>query len=105
MYEKISEQAQSTLKPISDLMALNSQILQEAAEKQKEFFTDIVNESMAYAKELGSQKDFSGVYQVQKSYLEGVQEKFLNASTDAYELFTSAQERAGKVVKKSSASK
>lgn len=104
MNEKMSEQAQSALKPMSDLMALNSKILQEAAEKQKDFFTDMINESMSYAKELGSQKDFSGVYQVQKSYMEGVQERILNASTDAYEFFTSVQERAGDVVK-SSASK
>lgn len=103
MNEKMSEQAQSALKPMSDLMALNSKILQEAAEKQKDFFTDMVNESMSYARELGSQKDFSGVYQVQKSYMEGVQERILNASTDAYEFFTSVQERAGDVVKSSAA--
>lgn len=99
MYEKMSEQAQSALKPMNDLMSLNSRIMQEAAEKQKDFFTDMLNESMTYAKDLGSQKDFSGVYQVQKSYIEGVQEKFLNASTDAYEFLTSVQERAGDVVK------
>lgn len=101
MYERMSEQAQSALKPISDLMNLNSKIIQEAAEKQKDFFTDIMNDSITYAKDLSSQKDFSGVYQVQKSYFEGVQEKFLNASTDAYEFFTKAQERTGDVVKSS----
>lgn len=99
MYEKFSEQAQAALKPMSDLMALNSKIFQEAAEKQKSFFTDVLNDSIAYTRELGSQKDFSGVYQVQKSYLEGIQEKVLNASTDAYEFFTSVQERTGDVVK------
>ena len=101
MYEKMSEQAQSAFKPIGDLMAINSQIMQEAAEKQKDFFTDMLNQSIGFAKELGSQKDFSGVYQVQKSYLEGVQEKMINASTDAYEFFASAQERAGDAVRSS----
>lgn len=99
MYDKMTEQAQSALKPMSDLFSFNSKVMQEAAQKQQSFFTDILNDSLAYTRELGSQKDFSGVYQVQKSYLEGVQEKMLNASTEAYEFFTSVQEQAGDLVK------
>lgn len=101
MYEKMSEQAQATMKPMSDLWTLNSKIWQEAAEKQRAFFTEMLNDNIAFTKELGSQKDFSGVYQVQKSYLEGMQEKMLNASTEAYEFITTAQERASDVLKSS----
>lgn len=101
MNEKMSEQAQSAFKPIGDLWALDCQIMQEATEKQKDFFTDMLNENISYAKELGSQKDFSGVFQVQKSYLKGVQEKLINASTDACEFFASAHERTADTVKSS----
>jgi len=48
---------------------------------------------------LGSQKDFSGVYQTQKTYVEGLQEKMVAASTEAYEIFTTTQEKAGEVIK------
>jgi phasin family protein len=103
MYDQFTEQTQSLFKPLADLVSLNTKILQEAAERQKSFFTDIVNDNVAFTRELGAQKDFSGVYQVQKSYLEGIQEKMLNASTEAYEFVTSAQERAGEVVKSAGA--
>ncbi len=102
MYEKMSEQMHANTKPMSELFALNSTIVQEAAEKQRQFFTEMLNEGMNFSKELSSQKDFSGLYQVQKSYLEGVQEKMLNASTDAYEFLTSIQQRAGNAMRSGS---
>lgn len=103
MYDKIFEQAQTTIKPMSELMALNAKMFQQAAEKQSAFFKDIMTESAAYAKELGSQKDYSGIYQTQKAFMENMQEKWIAASTDAYESFTSSQEKVGDMLKKTTA--
>jgi len=99
MLDKMFEQAQNAFKPMNELVSLNTKVLEELADKQKNLVTDMVNESMAFAKELGTQKDFSGVYQTQKSYLEGVQSKWINTSTEMYELFTATQEKAGDVIK------
>lgn len=101
MYDKIFEQAQTAIKPMSELMALNAKLLEQAAEKQTAFFKDMMTDSMTYAKELGSQKDYSGVYQTQKAFMENMQEKWIAASTDAYESFTSNQEKVSDVLKKS----
>lgn len=101
MNDKVFSQAQDAMKPISEMMALNGKIFEEAAEKQKNFFQDMINESMAFAKELSSQKDYTGVYQTQKAYLEGMQEKWIAASTEAYEMMTSSQEKMTEAVKKS----
>lgn len=101
MYEKFFEQTQNAMKPFSELMTLNAKILEEATEKQKNFFTEMLNDSMAFAKEMSSQKDYSGVYQTQKTYLEGLQEKWIAASTDAYEMMTSSQEKVSEVIKSS----
>lgn len=103
MYDKIFEQAQMTMKPFSELMTLNAKLMEQAAEKQTTFFKDVMSDSMAYAKELGSQKDYSGIYQTQKSYMESMQEKWIAASTEAYEAFTTNQEKVGEVFKKSAA--
>jgi phasin family protein len=99
MLDKMFEQAQNVFKPMNELLSLNSKVMEELAEKQKSLVTDMVNESMAFAKEIGSQKDFSGVYQTQKTYVEGLQEKMVAASTEAYEIFTTTQEKAGEVIK------
>lgn len=103
MYEKIFEQAQTTMKPFSELMTLNAKLLEQATEKQTAFFKDIMTDSMSYAKELGSQKDYSGIYQTQKAFMESMQEKWVAASTEAYESFTTNQEKVGDVLKKSTA--
>lgn len=99
MFDKIIEQSQNAFKPATELMTMGSKAVEEATEKQKAFFTDLVSENMAFMKELGSQKDFSGVYQVQKTYLQGVQDKMVAASTEAYETFSANQEKAGEVIK------
>ncbi len=99
MYEKFFEQAQTAMKPFSELMTLNAKIAEEAAEKQKTFISELVNDSVAFAKTLSTQKDYSGIYQTQKSYLEGLQAKWMAASTEAYQTLTSTSESVGKVIK------
>jgi len=103
MFDKFLEQSQKMFTPASELMALNSKAFEEAAEKQKEFFNEMVSDSMAYVKEISVQKDFSGVYQTQKTYLQSVQDKCVAASTQAYELVSANQEKVGEVIKTAAA--
>lgn len=99
MYDKFFEQAQTAMKPMTELMTYNAKVMEEVAEKQKAFVKDMIEDGMSYAKELSSQKDYSGVYQAQKTYLEGLQAKWVAASTDAYEMMTSTQEKMSEVLK------
>ncbi len=99
MLDKILEQSQKAFKPTNELVALTTKAFEEAAEKQKAFVTDLVNDNMAFVKELSSQKDFSGVYQTQKTYFQNVQDKLVSASTEAYELVSANQEKAGELFK------
>ncbi|TVZ39718.1 phasin family protein [Alteromonadaceae bacterium 2753L.S.0a.02] len=99
MFDKMFEQAQNAFKPVNELVTLNTKVFEELAEKQKALVSEMMNDSMAFAKELGAQKDFSGVYQAQKSYMESTQDKLVSASTEIYELFTNTQEKAGEVIK------
>ncbi len=101
MLDKFFEQSQNAMRPVSDLAAINTKALEQIFDKQKALFNDMWNDSVTYAKELSAQKDFSGVYQTQKAYLESVQERLMSASTDAYEIFTSTQEKASDVLKNS----
>ena len=52
MLDKMFEQAQNVFKPMNELLSLNSKVMEELAEKQKSLVTDMVNESMAFAKEI-----------------------------------------------------
>lgn len=99
MFDKVLEQSQKVFKPTNELMVLTSKAFEEAAEKQKNFFSELVNDNVAFVKELSGQKDFSGVYQTQKTYMQSVQDKFVAASTEAYEFVSANQEKAGEVIK------
>ncbi len=103
MLDKMLEQSQKAFKPANELVSLTTQAFEQAAEKQKTFVTDLVNDNMAFVKELSSQKDFSGFYQTQKSYFQAVQDKMVAASTEAYELMSANQEKATELFKTASA--
>lgn len=103
MLDKILEQSQKAFKPANEYVALTTKAFEEAAEKQKTFVTELVNDNMAFVKELSAQKDFSGVYQTQKTYFQNVQDKMVAASTEAYELISANQEKAGELFKASTA--
>lgn len=103
MLDKILEQSQKALLPANELVALSTKAFEEAAEKQKTFLSGLVNDSMAFVKELSSQKDFSGVFEIQKSYMQNVQDKMVAASTEVYEIMNSNQEKAGELFKTTTA--
>jgi phasin family protein len=102
MYDKMFEQAQSAIKPFSELLTANAKLLEDATQKQTAYIQDFVSDTMAFAKELSSQKDYSGIYQTQKAFMENMQEKWIAASTSAYETFTTNQEKLGELFKQSS---
>jgi phasin family protein len=101
MLDKFFEQTQNAMRPMNELASINTKAMEQLFDKQKALFNDMWNDGMNFAKELSSQKDFSGVYQTQKAYLESVQERLMSASTDAYEIFTNTQEKASDVLKSS----
>ncbi len=103
MLDKMLEQSQKAFQPANELVSLTTKAFEEAAEKQKTFVTELVNDNMAFVKELSSQKDFSGVYQTQKSYFQSVQDKMVAASTEAYELLSANQEKATELFKTATA--
>jgi len=94
MYEKLIEQAQNAAKPMSELFTINTKAFEALAEKQTNLVKDIMNESVSYVKDVSSQKDFAGIYEKQKTFAEGMQEKLVGASKDAYAVISGAQEEA-----------
>lgn len=93
MLDKILEQAQKAFQPDNDFVARSTKAFEEAAEKQKTFFEGIVSDNMAFVKELSAQKDFSGFCEIQKSYMQNIQDKITAASKEAYESLNSNKEQ------------
>lgn len=99
MFNQMTEQFEKTMKPVNALFAANAKVLEQLAQQQTKLFTDVLNDSVAYSETLGVQKDMAGAFEVQKSFIEGVQVKMINASKEAQVLLTEAQEKAGASIK------
>ncbi len=98
MFDKIVEQAQSASKPFSEIMSINAEVMEKLAEKQTSLFTGMMNDGIEYAKDLASQKDLAGIYETQKTYAEGLQEKMMTNAKETYEIMTDTSEKVSEIV-------
>lgn len=99
MFDKINEQMQSSFKPVTDLIAVNTEVLEKLTEKQTSLFSTLMNDGVAFSKEVSGQQDVNKVIESQKAYVEGVQEQLTVVAKESYDLISSAQEKAGEVFK------
>ncbi len=93
MYQKFFEQAESVMKPLDRMFAINMQTLDDWREKQTAFFNDLVEKGMDYSRDLPDKKDFQSLLNWQQSYWGAVQEKFTENAKESFALLSEAQEK------------
>ena len=93
MYEKLFEQAESVMKPLDRMFAINMQTLDDWREKQTAFFNDLMEKGMDYSRDLSDKKDFQSLLDWQQSYWGSVQEKLTENARESFALFAEAQEK------------
>ncbi len=99
MFDQITEQFQKTMKPVSELAAINVKATEQLMQQQTNLFTGMMNDGMSFAQNLSGQKDVAAAMEAQKSFTEGTQEKLVSAAKDAYAVITETQEKASEVLK------
>ncbi|MDM7862284.1 phasin family protein [Alteromonas sp. ASW11-36] len=99
MFEQMNEQLKSSLKPVSDLAALNMSTLQTLTEKQSALYSSLMSDGMAFVEKATQQKDLTSLAETQKAYAEQLQETLTDAAKDTYGLLTATQQKAGEMVK------
>lgn len=93
MYEKLFEQAESVMKPLDRMFAINMQTWDDWREKQTAFFNDLMEKGMDYSRDLSDKRDFQSLLNWQQSYWESVQEKLAENARESFALFSEAQEK------------
>lgn len=101
MYSEFTEQYKESMKPMTELMAINLKTLESLAEKQTSFFTGALSDSLAFTETMSTQTDLTGVMQVQKDFSEDFQSKLVESSKEVYSILTEAQEQATEIMKSS----
>ena len=83
MFDKINEQIQKSLKPVTELASVNAKALEQWAQQQNTLFTSLLNAGVAFAEGVSEKKDVNSLVEAQKAYVEGVQEKVVAAAKAA----------------------
>ena len=99
MFEQMNEQMKSAMKPMTDLATLNMSTMQDLAEKQNALYSSLLSENMSYFEKASQQKDLSGLAEMNKAYVETIQETVTDAAKSSYAVISDAQQKAGEMFK------
>lgn len=99
MYTQMTEQFQTSMKPLTELMEINIKTIETLTEKQTSFFTEAMSDGLAYTQDITSQTDLASILKVQKEYGEDFQEKFMATTKELYSTMVDAQDKISAVMK------
>lgn len=99
MYGKVFEQTGSFLKPMTDIIELNTEIFESLRTKQSDFMQEVVADSIEYAKGFRQPSaDMDTFVGAQQAYWEGMRAKLKSNAQDSLELITNARGKVGDLI-------
>jgi phasin family protein len=87
------------MKPMNDLFEVNKATVEALAEQQTALVKELVEGAMEQAKALSSEKDMAAVVESQKSYLQGLQARLIDAVKASQETLVKSRDEATNIVK------
>ncbi len=99
MFDNIFEQVQTATKPMTELVTFGTETAEQLFKKQSEFTSEVVADSVEFTKGVLAQKDVNGVIELQKSFLESMQEKATANGKELYDELTEVQEKSSELWK------
>lgn len=99
MYGKVFEQTGSFLKPMTDIIELNTEIFESLRTKHSDFVQEVVADSIEYAKGFSQPSaDIDTFVGAQQAYWEGMRAKLTSNAQDSLELITDARGKVGDLI-------
>ena len=95
MFDKINQQMQHSLKPVTDLANLNAQAFEQLAQQQSRLFSTLMSTGVAFAQSAVEFKDLNSMAQAQKSYTDQVQESVANTAKQSHAIISQTEEHCG----------
>lgn len=99
MFEQMNEQLKSSMKPLTEIAALNMSTLQDLTEKQSALFSTLMSDGVSFFEKATQQKDLSSLTEAQKAYAEQLQGTLTDAAKDTYGVLTETQQKTAELVK------
>ena len=99
MYDKMNEQLQKQLKPVTEITELNAKALEQLAVQQNDLFKSLLTSTVQLAEGASKKSDINALAEAQKEYAQDVQETLVKAAKESYSIISSAQEKSGEIIK------
>jgi len=99
MMNDLFEQFQTASKPLSDLVSFSTESTGQLLKKQGEFLGEVVTDTYTFSKDVMVQRDLTAITDLQKRYLETMQEKATANGKELYGELTEIQEKSADLVK------
>ncbi len=90
---------ETAMKPMTDLFEVNKATVEALVEQQTALVKELVEGAMEQAKALSSQKDMAAAVEAQKSYLQGLQARLIDAAKVSQETLVKSRDEASNIVK------
>ncbi len=90
---------ETAMKPMTDLFEVNKATVEALVEQQTALVKELVEGAMEQAKALSSQKDMAAAVETQKSYLQGLQARLIDAAKVSQETLVKSRDEASNIVK------
>lgn len=99
MFNQFGEQFKNALQPFNALVAANAKTVETLASQQTALFTTVLNDNVAFAQSLESQKDINDVVEAQKAYAEQFQQRLTDSAQESYAVISQSNEKIADVLK------
>ena len=90
---------ETAMKPMTELFEINKATVEALVEQQTALVKELVDGAMEQAKALSSEKDMAAVVESQKSYLQGLQARLIDAAKSSQETLVKSRDDASNIVK------
>ncbi len=101
MYDKVVKEAQDNMKPVLDMVAINSAAVEKLVKQQADYMSELLNSGLNQARTVSEAKDPNAAVEAQKAYVEEMSSKLMEAAKQNLDVMMEAKDALAKVVEAS----
>lgn len=92
MYEKMMNDARSTMKPVMDMVEVNSKAVEKLVQQQASYMSNVLNAGLEQSKTMTEVNDPAQAMEAQKAYIESMSKQLMSAAQENLQVMTEAKD-------------
>jgi phasin family protein len=101
MYDKVFKEAQENMKPLLDMVEINSQAVEKLVKQQADYMSEVLKAGLEHGKVVSEIKDPAAAVEAQKTFVEEMGKRLMEAAKTNMDVMVEAKDSLTKVVEAS----